>query len=134
MDSVHPDPSVCQERDSSGGMAVRLAAVRYEDYPLGSVLREQGSGIFQSAFYIRRRAADKAVRPDPAVLRIEIEKSVLVLSEAYSGRGGLTVQAVDYLLGFSSGAQSSNKGLPQNIGWQDYNNGGAMGTFDPLAE
>jgi hypothetical protein len=39
-----------------------------------------------------------------------------------------------YFLGLSSGAQNSNKGLPQTIGWQDYNNGGAMGTFDPLAE
>jgi hypothetical protein len=39
-----------------------------------------------------------------------------------------------YLLGLSSGAQSHNKKLPQTIGWQDYNNGGANGTFDPLAE
>jgi len=39
-----------------------------------------------------------------------------------------------YLLGLSSGAQNANKGLPQTIGWQDYNNGGSMGTFDPLAE
>ena len=39
-----------------------------------------------------------------------------------------------YLLGLSSGAQDANKDLPQTIGWQDYNNGGAMGTFDPLAE
>lgn len=39
-----------------------------------------------------------------------------------------------YFLGLSSGAQSGNKGLPQTIGWQDYNNGGSPGTFDPLAE
>jgi hypothetical protein len=39
-----------------------------------------------------------------------------------------------YLLGLSYGAQDSNKGLPQTIGWQDSNNGGAPGTFDPLAE
>jgi hypothetical protein len=39
-----------------------------------------------------------------------------------------------YFLGLSSGAQNANKGLPQTIGWQDYNNGGANGTFDPLAE
>ena len=39
-----------------------------------------------------------------------------------------------YFLGFSYGAQDANKGLPQTIGWQDSNNGGAMGTFDPLAE
>ena len=39
-----------------------------------------------------------------------------------------------YFLGLSSGVQNANKGLPQTIGWQDYNNGGAPGTFDPLAE
>ena len=39
-----------------------------------------------------------------------------------------------YFLGLSSGAQSANKGLPQTIGWEDYNNGGAAGTFDPFAE
>ena len=39
-----------------------------------------------------------------------------------------------YFLGFPSGVQNQNKGLPQTIGWQDYNNGGANGTFDPLAE
>lgn len=39
-----------------------------------------------------------------------------------------------YFLGFSSGAQSANKALPQTIGWQDYNNGGTNGTFDPLDE
>jgi hypothetical protein len=39
-----------------------------------------------------------------------------------------------YFLGLSQGAQSHNPGLPQTIGWADYNNGGANGTFDPLAE
>ena len=39
-----------------------------------------------------------------------------------------------YILGLSSGAQSANKDIPQTIGWQDYNNGGANGTFDPLAD
>ena len=39
-----------------------------------------------------------------------------------------------YILGLSNSAQTSNKALPQTIGWQDYNNGGAAGTFDPLAE
>ena len=39
-----------------------------------------------------------------------------------------------YILGLSNSAQTSNKDLPQTIGWQDYNKGGAMGTFDPLAE
>ena len=39
-----------------------------------------------------------------------------------------------YLLGIPYGAQTHNTGLPQTIGWQDYNNGGSNGTFDPLAE
>jgi len=39
-----------------------------------------------------------------------------------------------YFLGLSSGAQTSNKHVKQTIGWQDANNGGANGTFDPLAE
>lgn len=40
-----------------------------------------------------------------------------------------------YFLGLSSGAQSRNDSrLLQTIGWEDYNNGGANGTFDPLAE
>ena len=39
-----------------------------------------------------------------------------------------------YFLGFSTGAQNSNKGLAQTIGWEDYNNGNAPGTFDPFAE
>jgi len=39
-----------------------------------------------------------------------------------------------YFLGLNSGAQNGNKGLLQTIGWEDYNNGGAPGTFDPLAE
>ena len=39
-----------------------------------------------------------------------------------------------YLLGFNQGIQSNNDALPQTIGWGDYLNGGANGTFDPLAE
>ena len=46
----------------------------------------------------------------------------------------ITFRPKYYFLGLGSGAQNSNKGLPQTIGWQDYNNGGANGTFDPLAE
>lgn len=37
-----------------------------------------------------------------------------------------------YLLGLSYNAQTKNVELPQTIGWQDYNKGGANGTFDPL--
>lgn len=39
-----------------------------------------------------------------------------------------------YFLGFQQGISAHNKGLFQTIGWGDYNNGGANGTFDPLAE
>lgn len=39
-----------------------------------------------------------------------------------------------YFLGLSQAAQSNSKALPQTIGWDDYNNNGAAGTFDPLAE
>ena len=46
----------------------------------------------------------------------------------------ITFRPKYYLLGLSNGAQNSNVDLPQTIGWQDYNNGGANGTFDPLAE
>jgi hypothetical protein len=38
-----------------------------------------------------------------------------------------------YFIGFSSGIQSSNKTLEQTIGWEDYENNGDNGTFDPLA-
>ncbi len=46
----------------------------------------------------------------------------------------ITFRPKYYFLGLNSGAQNSNKGLPQTIGWQDFNNAGAPGTFDPLAE
>lgn len=39
-----------------------------------------------------------------------------------------------YFLGFSQGAMNNNEGIEQCIGWEDSNNGGTMGTFDPLAE
>ena len=39
-----------------------------------------------------------------------------------------------YFLGLSSGAMNATAGIQQTIGWEDYNNGGANGTFDPLAE
>ncbi len=39
-----------------------------------------------------------------------------------------------YLLGLPQGALNTDKGLLQTIGWDDSNNGGANGTFDPLAD
>lgn len=37
-----------------------------------------------------------------------------------------------YFLGFDSGTSTANSKLRQTVGWEDSNNGGAMGTFDPL--
>jgi hypothetical protein len=39
-----------------------------------------------------------------------------------------------YFLGLCQSAQSNNPTLEQTIGWSDYINGNADGTFDPLAE
>jgi len=39
-----------------------------------------------------------------------------------------------YILGLTQGAQANNPTLEQNQGWEDYNNGGANGTFDPTAD
>lgn len=39
-----------------------------------------------------------------------------------------------YLFGFTQGSMNNNTALPQTIGWEDTNHGGANGTFDPLAE
>lgn len=39
-----------------------------------------------------------------------------------------------YFLGLGRGAQANNTKLQQTIGWEDYNNANAPGTFDPLAE
>ena len=38
-----------------------------------------------------------------------------------------------YFLGLSEGASAAGKQLKQTIGWESYSQGGAMGTFDPLA-
>lgn len=39
-----------------------------------------------------------------------------------------------YFFGLTQSAQINNPQLKQTIGWEDYQNGGANGTFDPLAE
>ena len=39
-----------------------------------------------------------------------------------------------YFLGIPRGALNNMKSVQQTIGWEDSNNGGANGTFDPLAE
>ncbi len=39
-----------------------------------------------------------------------------------------------YILGFNGNIMNNNPSLLQTIGWEDDNNGGAPGTFDPLAE
>lgn len=38
-----------------------------------------------------------------------------------------------YILGYTLGAMQAAKSLPQTIGWENANAGGANGTFDPLA-
>ncbi|MBR5715301.1 MAG: RagB/SusD family nutrient uptake outer membrane protein [Bacteroidales bacterium] len=38
-----------------------------------------------------------------------------------------------YFLGLPQAAMASDQGLQQTIGWEDYNQAGANGTFDPLA-
>jgi hypothetical protein len=38
-----------------------------------------------------------------------------------------------YFLGLSEGASAAGKQLKQTAGWENYSQGGAMGTFDPLA-
>lgn len=39
-----------------------------------------------------------------------------------------------YILGLTQSAQANNPTMEQTVGWEDYSNGGANGTFDPLAE
>ena len=39
-----------------------------------------------------------------------------------------------YFIGFKQNFMQNNVTLLQNIGWNDYNQSGALGTFDPLAE
>jgi hypothetical protein len=40
----------------------------------------------------------------------------------------------NYFLGLKANVSQKNVGIYQTVGWEDVNNGGAMGTFDPLAE
>ena len=46
----------------------------------------------------------------------------------------VTFQPKYYFIGFRYSAQQMNVTLKQTIGWPDLENGGANGTFDPLAE
>ena len=39
-----------------------------------------------------------------------------------------------YFLGLKSNVSQKNVGIYQTVGWEDVNNGNAMGTFDPLAD
>lgn len=57
--------------------------------------------------------------------------------DAYdSNKQPLTIKFLPryYFLGFSQGALNNCSGIEQCIGWEDSNNGGSPGTFDPLAE
>ena len=97
-------------------------------------------------------AAEKKVRPDGVNfskgdlntqlnnLKTWYQNNLVVKEKKGDGRDSqhndlyINFRPNYYFLGLSSGVQNANKGLPQTIGWQDYNNGGAAGTFDPLAE
>ncbi len=46
----------------------------------------------------------------------------------------ISFQPQYYFLGFKDNMQKANITLKQTIGWGDYANGGANGTYDPLAE
>lgn len=97
-------------------------------------------------------AAEKAVRPagvnfskgdmneQLAALKAWYQDNLVVKERKGDGRDSqhndlyINFRPKYYFLGMSSAVQNANKGLPQTIGWQDYNNGGANGTYDPLAE
>jgi hypothetical protein len=46
----------------------------------------------------------------------------------------ITFQPQYYFIGLKNSAQQMNVTLKQTIGWADLENGGANGTYDPLAE
>lgn len=46
----------------------------------------------------------------------------------------ITFKPEYYFIGFKTNMQSNNVTLKQTIGWPDSRNGGATGTYDPLAE
>jgi len=46
----------------------------------------------------------------------------------------ITFQPKYYFIGFRSNMQQMNVTLKQTIGWADLENGGANGTYNPLAE
>ena len=90
-------------------------------------------------------------RPDGVDLRKDLTQQLIDLKDfykkylVYTERPGddrntdKSLKYINYLpkyyfLGFSQGVSAHNQGLLQTIGWEDYNNGGALGTFDPLAE
>lgn len=90
-------------------------------------------------------------RPAGVDLRQELSDQVTVLAQWYKTNLKQQVKKGDgydsnknllymnfrpkyYFLGFTSATSNANTALPQTIGWGDYNNGGANGTFDPLAE
>lgn len=54
--------------------------------------------------------------------------------DSNKGEYFITFYPYYYFLGLTQGAQSANPTLKQTIGWGDYMNGSANGTFDPLAE
>ena len=61
-------------------------------------------------------------------------KLIVPHSQGTTSNAKANVRPYYYIIGLCSRAQNENKQLPQTVGWEDYNNRGTMGTFDPLAE
>lgn len=111
-----------------------------------------GGTTYDSDPLVRAAATDPtAVRPAGVDLRQDITAQIDALKTWYTAnlkwkenRGDgydanhvleyVNFRPNYYLLGLYSSASTENKELPQTIGWQDNNNSGAMGTFDPLEE
>ncbi|MCH5312099.1 MAG: RagB/SusD family nutrient uptake outer membrane protein [Prevotella sp.] len=125
--------------------AIEAEAQAYVNSHSGVTLNE--AKALPEVFY----AAAAKVRPEGVDLRKELDPQLESLKAWYNDNLVTAVKKGDsydsnhqplyikfrpqyYLLGLASGAQNNNKGLPQTIGWEVYNGGGAMGTFDPFAE
>ncbi|MDR2147290.1 MAG: RagB/SusD family nutrient uptake outer membrane protein [Tannerella sp.] len=76
---------------------------------------DQTAVIDALANFYTTRLVRKTIRGD------EINKTVLF-------------QPRNYFIGLTTGAQQNNQTLLQTIGWADFMNGNANGTYDPLAE
>ena len=101
----------------------------YDKDPIGDVARPAGVDL---------RNADLTSQLN--TLKDWYEANLTYMKRPGDGRySDLTLKYITYkpqyyFLGLKQSVSAHNKGLQQTIGWEDYNNSGAMGTFDPLAE